>query len=304
MQDELTQEIISALKIKLTPERKDRLARTGKIDVEAYNHFLRGRERMWLHTRTGNLESRAMQERAVAISPDFAAAHACIAVTHVNDYITGWAEIPERSLQSGLEIAARAILMDDEDPHAHGWFAVALLWHREHDRALAEVQRCLALAPSLAEGHLVMAHIQICSGDAAGAIGTLDTCMRLDPLYPDLALYFLAEARVSQGQFGEAVAALERRLERTPNSETSYALIAACHGHLGRIAENRAAWAEVMRIAPEFSIARRRHILPFKRCLNTVSRVCATQVFPYSSAPLTTALCCLHVADVTGRPHQ
>jgi adenylate cyclase len=118
------------------------LTRKGKIDVDAYNLFLRGRERMWLHTRTGNVEARTMQARAIAINPVFAAAHACIAVTHVNDYINGWAEIPERSLQSGLEIAARAILMDDEDPHAHGWFAVALLWHREHDRALAEVQRC------------------------------------------------------------------------------------------------------------------------------------------------------------------
>ena len=54
------------------------------------------------------------------------------------------------------------------------------------------------------------------SGDAAGAIDTIDTCMRLDPLYPDLALYFLAEARISLGQFGEAVAALKQRLEATP----------------------------------------------------------------------------------------
>ena len=137
VQDELTQVIISALKVKLTPEKKGRLARKGKIDVEAYNLFLRGRERMWLHTRSGNVEARTMLGSAIAINPVFAAAHACIAVTHVNDYINGWAEIPERSLQSGLEIAARAILMDDEDPHAHGWFAVALLWHREHDRALA-----------------------------------------------------------------------------------------------------------------------------------------------------------------------
>ena len=30
------------------------------------------------------------------------------------------------------------------------------------------------------------------------------------------------------------------------------------------VAEARAAWAEVMRIAPDFSIERRRRILPFK----------------------------------------
>ena len=79
-----------------------------------------------------------------------------------------------------------------------------------------------------------MAYIQICTGDAAGAI-----------------------------QFDEAIAALKQRLERHPTSN-SYALLASCYGHLGRIAEARAAWAEVMRIAPDFSVERRRRILPFK----------------------------------------
>ena len=264
VQDELTQVIISALKVKLTPEKKDRLARKGKIDVEAYNLFLRGRERMWLHTRSGNIDARAMLGRAVTINPDFAAAHACVAVTHVNDYINGWAEIPERSLQTGLEIAARAVQMDDEDPHAHAWFAVALLWHREADKALAKAQRSLALAPSSAEGLLTLAHILICNGSAAAAIDVIDAYKRLDPFHPDLALYFLAEARISLGQFDDAVAVLKQRLERNPNSETSYALLAACYGHLGRFAESRAVWAEVMRIAPDFSIERRRRILPFR----------------------------------------
>ena len=41
VQDELTQEIISALKIKLTPETKERLVRKNTINQEAYDLFLR-----------------------------------------------------------------------------------------------------------------------------------------------------------------------------------------------------------------------------------------------------------------------
>ena len=126
------------------------------------------------------------------------------------------------------------------------------------------MQRSLALAPSSAEGLLTLAHILICNGSAAAAIDVIDAYKRLDLFHPDLALYFLAEARISLGQFDEAVAVLKQRLERNPNSETSYALLAACYGHLGRFAESRAAWAEVMRIAPDFSIERRRRILPFR----------------------------------------
>jgi adenylate cyclase len=164
----------------------------------------------------------------------------------------------------GLAIAERAIEMDDQESQGHFAIAAALLWGREHDRALAEARRCLALAPNSAEGHLATAHIQIYSDDPAGAIDTIDAYMRLDPFFPDLALYFLAEARISLGQFDQAVAALKQRLERNRNSETSYALLASCYGHLGKIAESRAAWAELMRLAPDFSIERRRRVLPFR----------------------------------------
>ena len=71
VQDALTQEIISALKIRLTPETKDRLTREGKIDVEAYNLFMRGREQALLHTAGGNIEARNLLGRALAINPTF-----------------------------------------------------------------------------------------------------------------------------------------------------------------------------------------------------------------------------------------
>jgi adenylate cyclase len=264
VQDELTQEIISALKVKLTPEKKDRLGRKNTIDQGAYDLFLRGRELAWLNTRSGNIEARKLLGRAVTINPDFAAALAFIGFTHVNDYVNGWAEIPDRSLQTGLEIAERAVQIDEAEPQGHYALAIALFFHRENDRALAEARRSVALAPNFAQGHHTIARMLTFSGDAAGAINTIDAYMQLDPLYPDMALYFLAEARFSLGQFDEAVMALKQRLGRNPDSATSYALLASCYGHLGRIAESRAAWAEVMRIAPDFSVERQRRILPFK----------------------------------------
>jgi len=87
----------------------------------------------------------------------------------------------------------------------------------------------------------VIARVLTCSGDAASAIKMIDASMRLDPLYRGLALHFLVEARVSLGEFDEAVATLTERLKHSPNSETSNALLASCYGHLGRIAEARAA---------------------------------------------------------------
>jgi adenylate cyclase len=263
VQDELTREIIAALKVKLTPEKKERLVRKNTIDEEAYDLFLRGRERAWLSTRSGNVEARSLLGRAVAINPDFAAAHAFIGFTHVNDYINGWAEVPEQSLRIGLEIAERAVQLDEAEPQAHYVLAAALGFNRQIDRGLAEARRSVALAPSFAPGHHTLARILTLSGDPAAAINTLDAYMRLDPLYPDMALHFLAEARFSLGQFAEAVTALKQRLGRSPDSTASLVLLASCYGHLGRIDEARAAWAQAMKISPDFSIERQRRVLPY-----------------------------------------
>jgi TolB-like protein/Tfp pilus assembly protein PilF len=273
VQDELTQEIIAALKLKLTSAQKGRLVRKTVIDVEAYNLFLRGREQALLQTKSSNAEARALLERAIAISPDFAAAYAYIAFTRLNDYIIGTGDAAEQSLQTSLKLAMRAVAMDDEDPYGHFVLSVVSIWRREYETARAEVQRCLALAPSSAEGHLQLANLHYYEGDPSGALDTLKAYMRLDPLYPGLALHFVAQAQHSLGQFEAAVETLKRRLERDPKSETGYALLASCYGHLGQIDESRSAWAEVMRIAPDFSVERRWGILPFKNPASYAHRV-------------------------------
>jgi tetratricopeptide (TPR) repeat protein len=129
---------------------------------------------------------------------------------------------------------------------------------------MVAVRSSLALAPNLADGHMQLANLQYYMGDIEDSLKSLDSYMQLDPMYPEIALYFLAEAQAAFGQFDDAVATLKRRLERNPHSETTYALLASCYGHLGRIEEGREAWAQVLRIAPDFSLERRRRILPYR----------------------------------------
>jgi TolB-like protein/class 3 adenylate cyclase/Flp pilus assembly protein TadD len=264
VQDELTREIIAALKVKLTPEQSDRLARKSTIEPEMYSLFLRAREQMLLHTKAGNVETRNLLGGVIAKYPDFAAAHACVAFAYGNDAANGWAENTEQAAAFALEIAERAIALDDNEDQAHFALAVILLWHRQHDRALAEAERCIALSPNFAHAHLAKAHILAYMGDGQRAIETLDEYRQLDPRYPAIALYFLAEAQTLLGRYEDAIASLRERLARDPNSETSHALLASCYGHLGRFDEARTAWSEVMRLAPDFSIEHRRRVLPFK----------------------------------------
>ncbi|CAN7457600.1 tetratricopeptide repeat protein [Rhizobium sp. LjRoot254] len=264
IQDELTQEIVAALKLKLIAPKTGGGTQRPPIDVEAYQLYLRAREQTWQHTKSNNAFALDLLQRAVQLSPCYAAAHAQIAFIHANGYIMGSSDDPDKSLEKALEIAARAIEMDPDEPQAHFALSVALTWSRDLDRALAEARCCVALSPNSPEGHLAMSQALKFSGDPAGALETLEAYMRLDPLYPEITLYFIAEARFALGEFATAVDVLKQRLDRNPNSETSYALLASSYGHLGRMDEAKAAWAQVFRIDPNFSIERRRRVLPFR----------------------------------------
>jgi adenylate cyclase len=264
IQDELTKEIVSALKLKLTRGEQDRLAQRRTVNVEAFELFLRGREQAWTASRTGSIAARGLLERAIAIDPDYSAAHAVIAMTHLLDYANGYSSDPEQSLKTGLELALRVVQMDEQEPTGHFALCAAYMWIKDLDRAREEAERCLALSPNSADGLRLRAHIQIFSGDPGTAVENLEAYMKRDPHYPDVVLQLVADARFQLGQYERSVEAIEQRLKRTPNSETAYALLASCHGHLGRPEECQKAWQEAMRINPSFSMERRRRVLPFR----------------------------------------
>ena len=264
VQDELTREIVAALKLKLTRGERGRLARARAVNFEAYEYLLRSREQALALSRAGNIAARDLAGAAIAIDSRYAAAYALIAFTHLNDYANGFTSDPEQSLRIGLELAQQVVGMDEDEPAGHWALGIAYAWSRDLDRARAEARRGLALSPNSVELLILMANVQIFSGDPAGALVTLDASMRLDPHYPDIALQFLADAHFSLGEYAQAIAAIEQRLARNPQSETAYALLASCYGHLGRPDDCQRAWEHALRINPGLSIERRRRIQPFR----------------------------------------
>ena len=97
IQDEVTGKIVDALKLKLTPDEKERLDRRGTDNVEAHDCCSRGRELARRFKRESNVEARAKFEQALALDPMFVAAYAGLAGTHALDFVNRWSDSPEAS---------------------------------------------------------------------------------------------------------------------------------------------------------------------------------------------------------------
>jgi adenylate cyclase len=264
VQDDVTQQIVGALALNLTDGSRPRLAPGPPRNTEAYDCFLRGRELWHRLTKETNTAARDLLQRATELDPNFASAYAFLALTHGIDYLNRWGASPPESMAQAEEAATRAVTLDDSDPWAHWALAIAKLYTRRHDEAVDEVERALALNPNFAEAHVCRGETLYYSGRPEEALESFARGKTLNPYFPDVVLHFQALALFQLGRYDEAVDLLLQRLARNAATDVSRALLAASYGHLGRLEEARAAWQEVLRVNPDFSLEYRRKVLPYK----------------------------------------
>ena len=80
VQDELSREIAAALEITLSDDERSLLAHQGTENMEAYDCLLRAKDLWMRFTRESNAEARAPYENALALDPNYAEAHAELAL--------------------------------------------------------------------------------------------------------------------------------------------------------------------------------------------------------------------------------
>ncbi len=267
VQDDVTQRIVEALKITLSPAEKERLADTETSNVVAYDCVLRGREFMLGKEKNLGTFQQAIKyfKEALKHDPNYSVAYACLGFGYMFDYQNRWTEDPDKSLPIAKGYAEQAIEKDPNEPLARCVSALAASYEKDLDRAKVEIDKALTLNPSLALAHNLRGTIHTFSGQPLEAIPEIEQAMRIDPALSGQFLHFLGLAYLLAGKYETAAALLRQRIILVPNTDFSRAILASALGHLGEIDEARRAWAELMDINANYSFAGHVGRQPFKR---------------------------------------
>ncbi len=145
LQDEISQAIAKALKLKLAPEEKKALGERGTTNAAAYNHYVMARQ----YSITGSLGDSRRSEvimrlcrSAIDLDPNYARAWALLANAQgILRFHHG------RGGDAGLAAAEKALALDPNLAEAHAARARALIYDAKPEEARDDVEIALRLDP-------------------------------------------------------------------------------------------------------------------------------------------------------------
>jgi len=164
----------------------------------------------------------------------------------------GHSSAPAEVLNTAFTRATHALELDPQESRCHRVLAHIWLNRRDYSAAEHHFRRALDLNPNDADARAGMGHLLALRGKADEALASLESAMRLNPLYPAWYNIFLGVALYSLRRYEEAAQALGRVADPGYWSRTR---LAACYAQLGRAKETEIQVAAILRQKPEFSIA-------------------------------------------------
>jgi len=264
LQDDVTRNILTAMQVKITEGEQALYRDKGIRNLNCYLKLLEGKNYLNRGDIEGNNLARRMGEETLVMCPESSSAYGLLAITHMMDYWLGSGKSPQESIEKAIDLARKAIALDDAYAHPHGLLSFLYSIKREYEKALAEGERAVALDPNGADVYAWYAMSLTFAERSEEAIPLFQKAIRLNPFGPTWYFFDLGNALLIAERYEEAVSAYKKALQRSPDNLLAHVLLTTTYSKMGREKEARAEAAEVLRINPKFSLDYFAKALPFK----------------------------------------
>ena len=225
IQSEIAAAITHKLQATLSPQDEANLNKMPTHNLQAYEAYLLGKQRMMTRTRADLVAAVEYFEKAVDLDPEYALAWVGLAEVNLllNNY--GYLSLAEALAEAepALEIALQ---LDERLGAAHAAAGLMLVRQGDINGATAALERAIELNPNYATpyhwyGDVLINYV----GEPEEAIPLLEQARKLDPLSAVIAVT-LGQALEAVGRFDEAMALFRKALEIDPDYHGAYFMIA------------------------------------------------------------------------------
>jgi adenylate cyclase len=253
VQAELSGEIVAALVPYVRQSEVASIDTRATKDLRAYDLVLRARS---MHSR-GSYDaatlagSRALLEQAVALDPDYAEAHAYLALNLIQEVLL---EENKSGLAAAIERARRAVSLQPDLALGYRALGFGLAVGGDYAGGLQAAERSVELNPNDPEGLAALAKAQLRFGSYAEAARNAARARELHPMAPDYYAFIEGQALYAADQPEAAAVALKRCLLGTDQRANCLRIAVAADVRRGKLAEARASMRQLMTLDAGFTL--------------------------------------------------
>jgi TolB-like protein/DNA-binding winged helix-turn-helix (wHTH) protein/Tfp pilus assembly protein PilF len=233
LQDDLSGEIAEKLRLKLTGDERQQLAKRYTEDAEAYQFYLKGQYYWNKRSPEGTQKAVSYFQQAIAKDPAYALAYAALADAYT--YLSFFNVVPPREAVPRAKAAAtKALEIDDHLAQAHislGYISFAYDW--DWTAAEKHFDQALALNPTLTRAHNFYPLYLSSRGMAQQALAVAKAALNLDPASPSVSHYLAVQLYLAR-QFDQAIEQCHKTLDLDPNFAVAYHVLGQAYLAKGR----------------------------------------------------------------------
>ncbi|RWM20191.1 MAG: adenylate/guanylate cyclase domain-containing protein [Mesorhizobium sp.] len=251
IQDEVTAAIAATLPGRVEAAQRDQLARAKPANMAAYECVLAAKVLHHRSTIADNERARTLIDRAVALDPDYAHAHAWRACILGQAWVHNWCEDRDAVWNDIMAALDRALALDDNDADVHRILAAVNVNNNELTTARYHQERALALNPNYDLVVVQQGELLTWLGRPEEGIEWIRKAMQLNPHHPERFWSHLGKAHFAARQYGEAIEAF---MHLSTMDSVQHAFAAACYGWLGDEIAAAAHLGKIRTLDPQFDL--------------------------------------------------
>ena len=259
LQNEVSQNIVHALKISLSDSERQLLTQKPTDDLRAYDFYMRGRELLYLKGKRNTEGAIEMFANAVAIDPSFASSYAGLAEAYSSMY--EWYDGNSSWLTKAIEMNQKALELEPTLLDAKFGIAMVYFHHRRFSESKRNIEEILKENSEYYPGYLRLGMIAELSNDLQGALKYYRRAAELKP-YDEDSWIFLAGIyrKLSKVQSAEkaelkVVEITSRKLEASLDDVIVMSRLAEAYARFGSQEEANATLKRVLELEPNDGLA-------------------------------------------------
>ncbi len=214
IQEQVAQQIVEALKLKLSFSEKVSLTKRQTLNAQAYDLYLRGQEQLYRLTKRSVEYAIQLFEKAIELDPRYAAAYAGCSSAYGQMYQLISRE--ERFRELAQELSFKALMYDNNLPEAYRAMGLSYFLWGKLNEATASCTKAVEIDPDDFIAHWTLGRIYFTEGKLDQALELFRRVIEIKPSFYAGHLD-MAQTSVGLGLVEQAETAYRTLLDILPN---------------------------------------------------------------------------------------